>query len=127
MIKSFLYQDIINLKRPKSNHEKMSIINRAAQFAPFAALSGHDEAIMESGILKFERIEISEDKRFLIDIKLKDLLKNRSKKSIITYYQEDFSTYTSVEDGIDSYDVYNEEIKLRGGTIIRLDDIYDID
>lgn len=42
------YQDIINLSRPKSKRPKMSRMNRAAQFAPFAALSGHQAIIKSS-------------------------------------------------------------------------------
>lgn len=43
------YDDIINLQHfePK-NHKRMSMENRAAQFAPFAALTGHEEAIAEA-------------------------------------------------------------------------------
>jgi hypothetical protein len=39
------YDDIINLPRPASYFQPMPMLSRAAQFAPFAALSGHDEAI----------------------------------------------------------------------------------
>jgi hypothetical protein len=40
------YNDIINLPRPQSrNHKPMPMINRAAQFAPFSALNGHEEAL----------------------------------------------------------------------------------
>jgi hypothetical protein len=40
------YEDIINLPRPQSrNHKPMPMINRAAQFAPFSALNGHEEAL----------------------------------------------------------------------------------
>ncbi len=43
------YDDIINLKRPISkNHAPMPIENRAAQFAPFAALTGYDDAVDEA-------------------------------------------------------------------------------
>ena len=44
------YDDIINLEYVKSNrHAHMTTLNRAAQFAPFAALTGHEEAIEETG------------------------------------------------------------------------------
>lgn len=43
------FEDIINLPHPVSqNHPKMDLAHRAAQFAPFAALSGHDDAIHET-------------------------------------------------------------------------------
>lgn len=46
------YDDIINLLHPTSaNHPPMPLSARAAQFAPFAALTGHDEAIKETARL----------------------------------------------------------------------------
>lgn len=50
------YDDIINLSRPVSkNHRPMSMRDRAAQFAPFASLSGHDEVIKQA---EYEEEEI---------------------------------------------------------------------
>lgn len=49
----FPYEDIINLPHHVSRtHAQMSVYNRAAQFAPFAALTGHDEAIEETAVLQ---------------------------------------------------------------------------
>lgn len=48
LTESHKYDDIIHLDRPKSNHQPMEISMRAAQFAPFAALSGHEEVIEET-------------------------------------------------------------------------------
>ena len=51
--------DIINLPNPTSkNHPRMSLHDRAAQFAPFAALTGHDAAIKETARLTDERLEL---------------------------------------------------------------------
>ncbi len=44
------YSDIISRSRPVSKHEKMSMNDRAAQFAPFAALKGFDEEIEKSSL-----------------------------------------------------------------------------
>ncbi|CUQ71806.1 tyrosine-type recombinase/integrase [[Ruminococcus] torques] len=53
------YDDIINLPNPTSkNHPRMSLHDRAAQFAPFAALTGHDAAIKETARLTDERLEL---------------------------------------------------------------------
>lgn len=50
------FEDIINLPHPVSkNHPKMDLAHRAAQFAPFAALSGHEEAIHETEVTHSER------------------------------------------------------------------------
>lgn len=55
------YDDIINLPHHVSTkHPRMSKINRAAQFAPFVALSGHDAAVKETARLTDERVELDE-------------------------------------------------------------------
>lgn len=50
------YDDIINLPRPESKYPRMPRANRAAQFSPFAALTGHEEAIRETAYLVMGRI-----------------------------------------------------------------------
>lgn len=50
------YDDIINLPRPESKYPRMPRANRAAQFSPFAALTGHEEAIRETAYLDRELI-----------------------------------------------------------------------
>ena len=70
------YDDIINLPNPTSkNHPRMSLHDRAAQFAPFAALTGHDAAIKETARLTDERLELTDghtvwkdDKQRIIDL-----------------------------------------------------------
>ena len=54
------YDDIINLHRPISKHPQMSLYQRSAQFAPFAALTGHDEAVKETARLTDAKLEIDE-------------------------------------------------------------------
>ncbi len=52
------YDDIIHLPNPTSNkHPRMSLYNRAAQFSPFAALTGHEEAIKETARLMEKKME----------------------------------------------------------------------
>ena len=55
------YDDIINLQRPISKHPKMSLYQRSAQFAPFAALTGYDGQVKETARLTFERKDSLED------------------------------------------------------------------
>ena len=55
------YDDIINLLCPTSKrHPRMAMIDRAAQFAPFAALTGFEDAIEETGRITIERVENEE-------------------------------------------------------------------
>ena len=51
-------------------HPRMSMMKRAAQFLPFAALTGHDRAILESGRITEEKIELSEQKIALLNEKI---------------------------------------------------------
>ena len=57
------YGDILNLPHHRSKvHPQMSIYDRAAQFSPFAALTGHEAAIKETARLTEEQVELDEDK-----------------------------------------------------------------
>ena len=56
----FMYDDIIDLPRPKSAHEPMPMSDRAAQFSPFAALTGYEDAIDETARLTDARVELGE-------------------------------------------------------------------
>lgn len=64
------YDDIINIKKPSSNHKSMDTLQRAAQFAPFAALKGYEESIFETGRLVDEKIELSDEQKDEISYKL---------------------------------------------------------
>ena len=69
------YDDIINLPNPTSkNHPRMSLHDRAAQFAPFAALTGHEEAIAETARMTNEWHEPDEDKKRELDEKMNELM-----------------------------------------------------
>ena len=71
MIKDDNYEDIINLLHYTSNkYPRMSLEARSAQFAPFAALTGYDEVLIETARLTNERIEIDETIKVIIDSKL---------------------------------------------------------
>ena len=69
------YDDIINLPHPTSaKHPRMPLSDRAAQFAPFAALSGHSTALAETARLTDQRMELDEDARAALDLKQQLLL-----------------------------------------------------
>jgi hypothetical protein len=66
------YTDMIHLRYSKSPHRKhMSLRDRAAQFSPFAALSGYDLAIKEAGRLTDHRIVLDEEEKNVLDEKLR--------------------------------------------------------
>ena len=65
------YDDIINLERPVSKrHPPMPLANRAAQFAPFAALTGYEAVIDEAARLTDRQIELDEDAKAEINRQL---------------------------------------------------------
>ena len=68
------YDDIINLPHHVSaNRHHMSMLERAAQFQPFRALTGYENAVQETARLTEDRIELTEDEKTLLDGKLQQL------------------------------------------------------
>lgn len=68
------YDDIIHLPRPASRRAKMTDYDRAAQFSPFAALTGFEAAIDETGRLTDSRIELEEDEKQRLDEQMQKVL-----------------------------------------------------
>ena len=86
------YDDIIHLPHPTSErHVRMPMIDRAAQFSPFAALTGFDDAIEETGRLTQFKITLAESAIAELDRVLASLSENiRQQPSVtVTYFQED--------------------------------------
>ena len=86
------YDEIINLPHHVSKtRPQMPMSDRAAQFAPFAALTGYDSAIKETGRLTDERIELDEEALTALDMKYQLLIDalNEAPKVTITYFQPD--------------------------------------
>lgn len=86
------YDDIINLPHCISKkHPQMSIEARSAQFAPFSALTGYDEAIKETARLTDKRIEIDDGLKVVLNNKLQYILENLKLKPeiILTYFVYD--------------------------------------
>lgn len=78
------YDDIIRLPHPDSpTHPRMSVHNRAAQFAPFAALTGHDAAIRETARLTGSRVELDESEQAALDRRLQRLRSRLSERPVI--------------------------------------------
>ena len=83
------YDDIIDLPHHRSAFRTpMPMENRAAQFAPFAALSGHDDAISETSRLTTERVELSDSEKEEISKIIREASSSRKKVSI-TYFIPD--------------------------------------
>ena len=81
------YDDIIALDRPTSQHKQMSKSERAAQFLPFAALSGYEALVNDTVRQKQKRPELSEEEIEQIDRKLRLLsLKDGKEKQVSVRY-----------------------------------------
>ena len=127
------YDDIINLPPPISEkHPKMPIPDRAAQFAPFSAVVGHDAAVREVARITEKRAELDEDEIRLLDQKLHALtavLVTRP-RATVTYYQSDarksgghYLTADGEFEGLDDTGAY----VFAGGIKIPIETIVDID
>lgn len=86
------YDNIINLPHHVSKTRKpMSLYNRAAQFAPFAALTGYDDAIKETARLTEQKIELSDELKNMLNQKIKLIIENikLQPEVVITYFVHD--------------------------------------
>ena len=125
------YDDIINLAHHVSRfHRPMSMENRAAQFAPFAALNGHDEAIAETARRPEEKIELSDDEKNLISRKLIDAIERKARVSII-YFVPDKSkaggSYRSITGTIKKWDDYEQILIFDNGNTVSIESISEIE
>lgn len=127
------YDDIINLEHHVSkNHKPMSIYDRSAQFAPFAALVGYDESINEAGRVVDKKIELGADKIDEISQTLSLLMSRKDEiNSIsITYFQKDKTKnggkYLSIVSQVKKIDTNSKIIVLENNTKISFCDIIDI-
>lgn len=125
------YDDIIDLPHHVSSiHRPMSMESRAAQFAPFAALSGYNDAIVDASRLTGERIFIDDDFKDILNEKLLFLLNNDKPFATFTYFVSDESksggSYKIVSNYIKKIDLYNDFVVLVDGVKLPISDIIDI-
>ena len=125
------YDDIIHLPHPTSpRHPRMPMVDRAAQFSPFQALTGYGEAIQETARLTGEKVELTEDEKTVLDKKLR-LLTNTGDEVAFTYFQPDGKksggTYVTVLGAIKKLDLLEGRLVLADGTAIPIDDILEIE
>ena len=126
------YSDIINLSRPVSKRPRMSLEQRSAQFAPFAALTGYEGQVKETARLTNKKIEINEELKEILNLKIQ-LIQEKIKEQPqieITYFipdsKKDGGRYETVTNSVKKIDTYKGEIILIDGTTIAIDEIIDI-
>ena len=128
-----LYGDIIELPHfePK-RHKRMSLYKRAAQFAPFAALTGYGEAVEEVARFTEQGIELSEDETDQMDRKLMLLLSKDENPDIsFSYFKPDEKkcggSFCTVTGKIKKIDSMKKELCLENGQRILLRNILDME
>ena len=127
------YDNIIALPRPVSKkHKPMAMIDRAAQFSPFAALTGYDAAVSETARLTDSRAERDEDTMAVLNERMQMLSEWEYKYPEITveYFVPDErksgGTYVTVTGCFKWLDEGERKLVLQDGTKIPFDDIYSL-
>ena len=127
------YDDIIALPHPEPRtHPRMSLHDRAAQFSPFAALTGHSAAIAETGRLTDSRITLDESEMARVDAALQRLRELLSQEPVasITYFVPDErkagGSYQTVTGAVRRIDTLNGVILLTDRREVPIADIFDI-
>ena len=127
------YDDIIHLPHPTSeNHPRMSRADRAAQFSPFAALTGHGAAIRETARLTDRQAELSEDIRAELDRKQALLLERLAEQPeiIVTWFcpdgRKDGGAYITTKGRLRKIDLSARRMVLTDGAEIALEEVTDL-
>jgi len=127
---SHKYDDIIHLSRPESGRRaKMSNYDRAAQFSPFAALTGFDAAIEETGRLTDTRAELDEGGKQLLDAQMQKVLEQIREEPLvkIRWFRYDErkagGSYVETTGNVKKVDTYAGKLLLTDGRTIPLGEI----
>ena len=128
------YDDIINLEHHVSTkHSRMSLENRSAQFAPFSALTGYEEAVKEEARVTESRIDIDEEAKIEVNEKLNYIIKHLDKNIIVsvTYFEKDKKkqggSYKTIKGIIKKIDDFRKTIEMQTGEIIKIEELKKIE
>ncbi len=128
------YSDIIKLKHHVSRkHPQMSMGARAAQFAPFAALTGFDDKVKETARQTSTKIELNEEEKTILDNKLQIIINRIKLRPVVTFtyfvkdLKKDGGRYVTVNGIVKKLDEYNGLIILEDNKQIPILDVISID
>lgn len=128
------YDDIINLPHHVSAaHSHMPMSDRAAQFSPFAALSGYGDAVKETARVTTEQVELAEDVKAALEMKIRFLADTIPDGPTvdITYFQPDKKksggTYVTASGSVKRIDDIERAITMHNGLKIAFTDIITVD
>ena len=124
------YDDIINLPHHVSEtHPPMSRADRAAQFSPFAALTGYDAAVRETARVTERRIELDEEAKAELNAELNRILEHLPEhpQVSITYFVPDErksgGAYHTVTGSVRKLDSFAKTLTLADGTVISMEEM----
>ena len=128
------YGDIIDLPHHVSTrHPQMSRLNRAAQFAPFAALTGYDDVVAEAGRFTETRLELDEEQILQINALLQQLQERiqDAPQARFTYFVPDEmkagGAYLTLSGSIKKIDEYEQMVLMSNGVMIPFQEIYSLE
>ena len=127
------YDDIIDLPHPTSaKHPRMPISDRAAQFAPFSALTGYDAALVETARLTQRRVELTEEELLELDRRQQILLEHMDERPevAVTWFlpdeRKEGGRYITTVGCLKRIDAVQRVMLLVNGEVIPLDDIVNL-
>ena len=133
MAEKFPYEDIVNLPPHISKkHPQPSMMDRAARFAPFAAIAGYEEMVLEEARVTEERVDLDEGALSLLNEKLNMIQEflDEEPEVTITYFEPDKKksggAYVSITGVVKRIDEYEHFVIMTDGKKIRIEDIYAI-
>ena len=133
MAERFPYEDIVDLPHHVSRkHPQPTMADRAARFAPFAAITGYEEMVLEEARVTDERIEMDESSKAALNEKLNMILEfiDEQPEVSITYFEPDKrkagGAYVTVTGTVKRIDEYEHLVIMTDGKKINIDEIYNL-
>ena len=128
------YEDIIHMPYPRpGKRARMSMVDRGAQFSPFAALTGFETAIAETGRRTESRIELTEEQKLVLNEKLQELGQrlDSAPAARITWFRPDLlkegGEYRTENVRIRRFDPYGRGLVLEDGRMVAFEDIISVE
>lgn len=131
MAERFPYEDIVDLPHHVSRkHPQPTMADRAARFAPFVAITGYEEMVLEEARITDDRIELDENSKAALNEKLNMILEfiDEQPEVSITYFEPDMrkagGAYITVIGTVKRIDEYEHLVIMTDGKKIRIEDIF---
>ena len=131
MAERFPYEDIVDLPHHVSRkHPQPTMADRAARFAPFAAITGYEEMVLEEARVTDDRIEMDESSKAALNEKLNMILEfiDEQPEVSITYFEPDKKksggAYVNITGIVKRIDEYEHFVIMTDGKKIRIEDIF---